>query len=152
MRLPGRQIEVQRMAMAVAQQMDLRRESAAGTPQGVILGLLGVVFLAAPGGTSGGTHDGAVDAPQLGVDQADVDTGGPQSREDRVECSVVVPGVEEVPDGGPGAELGGQVTPGGRGVEEPEDGVENFSSISPGTARAGGRGGRDPQRVPIVDQ
>ena len=63
--------------------------------------------LAAPGGTSGGADHGAVDAPQLAIDQARVDAGGPESGEDRAQCPVIVPGIEEVPGGGPGAELGG---------------------------------------------
>src|SRR4051794_5699285 len=118
--------------MAVAQQMDLGREAATGTPQGVIRGLLGIVVLPAPGGTSGGADHGAVDAPQLLVDQACIDAGGPQSGEDRVQGPVIAPGVEEVPGGGPGAELRGQVAPGGPGPEDPEDAVEDLAAISPG--------------------
>ena len=60
-------MEVQRVAMAVAQQVDLGGEAAAGTPQGVIRGLLGIVALAAPAGASRGADHGAVDAPQLAV-------------------------------------------------------------------------------------
>ena len=149
-RLPGRQMEVQGVAMAVAQQMDLGRESPAGTPQGVIRGLLGIVVLAAPGGTSGGADHGAVDAPQLVVDQARVDAGGPQSGEDRVQRPVVVPGVEEVPDGGPGAEFLGQVAPGGPGPEDPEDAVEDLASISPGAAGASGRGEEVFNELPLL--
>lgn len=66
-RLPGRQMEVQGVAMAVAQDVDLGREPPAGTPQGVIRRLLGIVVLATPGGPSGGTDHGAVDAPELAM-------------------------------------------------------------------------------------
>ena len=149
-RLPGRQVEVQRVAMAVAQQVDLGREAAAGTPQGVVRGLLGIVVLAAPAGTSGGADHGAVDAPQLAIDQAGVDAGGPQSGEDRVQRPVVVPGVEEVPGGGPGAELLGQVAPGGAGPEDPEDAVEDLASIAPGAARASGRGEEVLDELPLL--
>src|SRR5947209_13575303 len=116
--------------------MDLGRESPAGTPQGVVRRLLGIVLLAAPAGTSGGADHGAIDAPQLAIDQARVDAGRPQSGEDRVEGAVVVPGVEEVPDGRPGAKFLGQVAPGGAGAEDPEDAVEDLAAISPGTACA----------------
>src|SRR6185369_7612111 len=113
------QVEVQGVAMAVAEQLDLGREAAAGTPQGVIRGLLGIVALAAPGGTAGGADHGAVDAPELVIDQARVDAGGPKPGEDRAQRAVAVPGVEEVPGGCPGAEFLGQIRPGGAWPEEP---------------------------------
>ena len=147
---PARQMEVQGVAMAVAEEVDLRREAPAGTPQGVIRGLLGVFLFRAPGGTSGGADHGAVDAPQLVVDLTGVDPRGPQPGEDRVQRPVVVPGVEEVPDGGPGAELLGQVAPGRPGPEDPEDAVDDRSPISPRASR-GSRGREEVMdRVPIV--
>src|SRR3569623_1420056 len=110
--------------------MNLGRESPAGTSQGVIRGLPGIVALAAPAGTSGGADHGAVDAPQLAIDQARVDAGRPQSGEDRIQRPVVVPGVEEVPDGGPRSEFLGEVAPGGSRPEDPEDAVEDLTAIS----------------------
>src|SRR4051812_46929613 len=141
---------VQGMAVAVAQQMDLGREPPAGTPQGVIRGLLGVVAVPAPGGTTGGADHGAVDAPQLMVDQTRIDAGGPQSREDRVQSPVVAPGVEEVPDGGPRAEFLGQVAPGRARPEDPEDAVEDLAPIPPGAARASGRGEEVFNELPLL--
>src|SRR5206468_9226009 len=123
---------------------------AAGPPQGVVRGLLGVVALAAPGGTSGGADHGAVDAPQLLVDQARIDAGGPQSGEDRLERPVVVPGVEEVPGGRPGAEFLREVAPGGSCAEDPEDAVEDLAAISPGAAGASGRGEEVFNELPLL--
>src|SRR4029079_9594741 len=116
---------------------------------GVVRGLLGIVALAAPAGTSGGADHGAVDAPQLAIDQAGVDAGGSQPGEDRLERAVVVPGVEEVPGGGPGAELLGEVAPGGAGAEDPEDAVEDLAPISRGAAGTSGRGDEVPDELPL---
>jgi hypothetical protein len=127
------------MAMAIAQQMDLGRESPAGTPQGVIRGLLGIILLPATAGASGGTDHGPVDAPQLAIDQADVDAGRSQSGEDGVERPVVVPGVEEVPGGRPRSEFRGQVAPGGSCAKDPEDAVQDLTAIPPWPSWASGR-------------
>src|SRR5271168_3977985 len=143
-------MEVQGVAVAVAQDVDLGRESPAGTPQGVIRRLLGIIVLATAGGTSGGVDHGAVDAPQLAIDQSHIDGGGPQPGEDRLQRPVVVPGVEEVPGGGPGAEFPGQVAPGGTGAEDPEDAVEDLASISPGAAGASGWGEEVLDELPLL--
>jgi hypothetical protein len=118
----------------------------------VIGRLLGIVALPTPRGTSGGTDDGAVDAPQLAIDQARVDAGRSQSREDRVQRPVAVPGVEEVPDGRPRPELRGKVALGGSRAEDPEDSVEDLTAIPPGAARVSGRGKEVLNELPLVDR
>ena len=47
-RLPGRQVEVERVTMAVAQQVEFRGEPAAGTAQRVVRWLAGIFFFAPP--------------------------------------------------------------------------------------------------------
>src|SRR4051812_29166576 len=78
----------------------------------------------------------AVDAPQLTVGLARVDAGPPQAGGDRVQDPVGVPGVEDVPDGAPRAEVLGQVAPRHPGPEDPEDAVDDLASISRWSARA----------------
>src|SRR5262249_43319812 len=133
---PRRQMKVQGVAMAVAQHMHLGRESPAGTSQGMIRGFLGIALLAASAGASGGADHGAVNAPQLAIDQAQVDAGGPQSGEDRVERTIAIPGIEEIPDGGPRAEFPGKIAPRGACPQDPEDAVEDLAPVSPRSARA----------------
>jgi len=53
-------------------------------------------------------------------------------------------------DGRPGAELRGQIAPGGAGPEDPEDAVEDLTAISPGTARASGRGKEVSDELPLL--
>src|SRR4051794_20273537 len=61
--LPRRQMEVEGMAKTIPKQVDLRGKSPAGTPQGVVRGLLGGLFFSASSGTAGGPHHRAVNAP-----------------------------------------------------------------------------------------
>ena len=68
--------------MTVAEQVDLGGKTAAGTPQGVVLGFLGISSFPPPAAHRAAGL-GAVDAPQLVVDQPGIDAGGPQSGEDR---------------------------------------------------------------------
>jgi hypothetical protein len=145
-RLPGGQVEMEGVAMTVAQEVDLRGEAAAGPPQGVIRRLVGVFFFSAPGGAPRGAHHRAVDAPQLAVDLAGVDPCRTEAGEDRIERPVGVPLVEEVPGGGPRSESRRQIAPGRPRPEDPEDGVEDLSPIA---RRASGAGRR---REEVLDR
>ena len=153
-RLPGRQVEVERVTMAVAQQVEFRGKTPAGTAQRVVR-RLGRVFFLRPAGAPRGAHGGAVDAPQLVVDLAGVDAGGAEAGEDRVQRPVGVPLVEEVPDGAPGAELLGEVAPRCPGPEDPEDRrrrslADRVADVRCGLG-AGRRHGSVPIRGPSVD-
>ena len=94
-------------------------------------------FFWRPAGALRSAHGGAVDAPQLVVDLTGVDPGRPQAGQDRIQRSVGVPRVEEVPDGAPGAELLGEVAPRRPSPEDPEDAVDDLSPIA---SRASGAG------------
>lgn len=63
-RLPGAQLNAQRMALAVTDDVDFRGESSAGTAKGVVRGFLWIPFFSAPAGTPVGADNRAVNAPQ----------------------------------------------------------------------------------------
>src|ERR1700753_1527451 len=95
----------------------------------------------APRGTAGSADDGAIDAPQFLIDRLGVEMGRPEATQDLVESPVAVPLIKQVPDGAPGTELLGQVTPGRAGAEDPKDAVEHLSAVArraPGGRRGGG--------------
>jgi hypothetical protein len=57
-----------------------------------------------------------------------------KSAEHRVEGSIFGPTVEEIPDRGPWAELGRDIPPGSSGAQDPEDRVDDLSTITRATA------------------
>lgn len=84
----------------------------------------------AAGSTAGGADGGSVDAPQLVVDFAQLQADSAQAIEDFVQGSVGVPLVEQIPGGGPRAELLGQVAPGSTGSQNPQNGIDDGPPIT----------------------
>src|SRR5262249_36646755 len=115
MHLPGSDMDADDEAVAVAQQMDLRAEAAAGTPQRMVNGLLHLRLLlsAQPGGATShvagarrgaaGPDDGTVDAPQVVVDFPFVIEFVKQRSNEADPNTGFTPTVEEFKGGLPGA-------------------------------------------------
>ena len=103
-------------------------------------------LFSAPCGTAGGSNDGAVDTPQVLVDLSHVHFGGQQPVEDLVECSVVVPSVEQIPYRTPWAVLLRQITPWRAGPQDPEDAIHDHPPV------AGWSPGFRPRRKYVLDE
>jgi hypothetical protein len=111
----------------------------------------GGFFFRRPGGRAGGADVGAVDAEQLGVDEAPFVEPQLQPLDNAVEQAAVAHPPEAVVDGLPGAEALGQVAPGGAGVEPPEDAVEHKAVVLPLAARLGRlRGEEGSEQLPLL--
>ena len=128
-----------RQALAVADQVDLRAEPAARPAQGVV-GRLGgrAVGRRGSGRRPAGPDRGAVDAEQIPVHLAGGVEPHMKGFEQPSPGAVLSPAAEPLVDRLPGA-IGrpGQVTPGGAGVENPEDAVDDPAVPFPGVARSG---------------
>jgi hypothetical protein len=95
-------------------------------------------FFSTAGGTSSGSRDRAIDAPQLLVDLAGVEAHGSQTTKNFVQSAVGIPRIEQIPHRGPGLIFLGQVAPGRSGPQYPQDCIDNGASIpwrSPGPSR-----------------
>src|SRR2546423_264508 len=77
---------------------------------------------------------GAVEAPQVAVDEAVAVELQQQGVEDLGPGAVLAPAVEAVVDGLPGAVALWGVRPGGAGVQVPEDAVDKRAVVLPGVA------------------
>jgi hypothetical protein len=93
------------------------------------------MFLGTAGG-AGGADEGGVDEPQVAA-QAPVPLEVVEQRgEDLGPGAVATPAVEPVGDGLPGSIAFREITPGGAGVEDPEDAVEQVAMGLPGMSLA----------------
>src|SRR5436305_1330921 len=93
-------------------------------------------FFFRPGGGGVRPVDGAVEAPQVALDDAALVESEQQGVEDLGPGAVLAPAVEAVVDGLPGAVAARGVGPGGAGVQVPEDAVDQRPVVLPGVAAA----------------
>src|SRR5439155_23063185 len=89
-------------------------------------------FFFRPGGGPAGADHGSIDQPQVAVDEPALVEAQQQGVEDPGPGAVLPPAVEAVVGGLPGAEASGEVTPGGAGVQVPEDAVDHAAVRPPG--------------------
>src|SRR6516165_5806949 len=82
-------------------------------------------FFFRPGGSSAGSDNGTVDAPQVVVDLALVVQFVEQRRDDAVPGAVLTPAVEPIVVCLPGAVALGKITPRCPGMENPKDAVDD---------------------------
>src|SRR5262245_25004304 len=93
-------------------------------------------FFPRPGGRDVGPVDGAVEAPQVALDDAGLVQLEQQGVEDVGPGAVFAPAVEAVVDGLPGAVAARRIRPGGAGVQVPEDAVDERPVVVPRVAAA----------------
>lgn len=89
-----------------------------------------LAFFFRTGGRPAGPDDRAVDAPQVGVDPAVVVQFIQQRGDDAGPGAVAAPAVEAVVGRLPGAVALGEIAPGGAGMEDPEDAVEDRAMVT----------------------
>src|SRR4051794_23374255 len=113
-----------------------------------------LAFFFRPGRRPAGPDDGAIDTPEVVIDEALV-VQLVQQRGDNVNPgAVLAPGVEAVPDGLPRPVTLGEVTPGGAGMQDPQDAVDDGAVVPggpPGLTVVGwvGKQRRDPLPLPV---
>src|SRR5262249_38158356 len=93
-------------------------------------------FFFRPGGRDVGPVDGAVETPEVPLNDAGSVQLEQQGVEDLGPGAVLPPAVEAVVDGLPGAVAPWGVGPGGAGVQVPEDAVNQRAVVLPGVAAA----------------
>src|SRR5258708_6856149 len=91
-------------------------------------------FFFRPSGGRVGAVDGAVETPQIAVDEARSIELEQQRVKDLGPCAVFTPAVEAVVDGLPGAITLRRVGPGGASMQMPKDAVNKGAMVLPGTA------------------
>lgn len=128
------QLEVERMPLPIAQQMDFCGITPARTASCVIFGLFRVPF-SAPCGTAGGTDARAINAPEILVDFPSVDLSGLQPTENFIQGSIVVPLVEQIPHRPPRTLFFRQISPRRTSSHDPENTIDNHASISRWSSR-----------------
>jgi hypothetical protein len=132
--------------VAVADQMDLRAQSATGTPQRRVRRLLQLrrlwpaplrraarVFFR-PRRRPAGPDQGAIETPEVLVDRAVVVPGVPQRVDDPDPGAIRPPPVEGFEDRLPGAVAFREVTPRGAGRENPQEAVDDRTGVAKGVA------------------
>jgi hypothetical protein len=92
----------------------------------------------------------AVDAPQVFIDFTHVDMPCPQAMKDFIQGAVVVPRVEQIPDGSPFAELLGQIAPRGAGAEYPQDAVDHHAAANRRSPRMSRRRKDIANQIPLI--
>ena len=87
--------------------------------------------------TAGGSDVGAVDAPQLFVDLANVDVRSDKPVQNLVECAVAGPRVEPMIGRLPRPELAGEVSPRAARSQNEQDRVDHLARVLPRPPRLG---------------
>src|SRR4051795_12618175 len=91
-------------------------------------------FFFRPGGRPAGSDDGTVDAPEVVVDLASVIQFVQQRGDDASPGAVLSPPVEGLEGRLPGSIAFREIPPWGAGMEDPEDSIEDWSSVAKRTA------------------
>src|SRR5436305_4185038 len=97
-------------------------------------GLSGFFFR--PGSRDVGPVDGAVETPEVTLDDAGSVQLEQQGVEDLGPGAILTPAAEAIVEGLPGAVAARGVRPGGAGVQVPEDAVDQRAMVLPGVAPA----------------
>jgi hypothetical protein len=87
-------------------------------------------FFSAARRTAGSSDYRPVHTPQILVDLAQVYLRGPQAVEYLVQCSVVVPHVEQIPHGAPRTILLWQIAPWRAGPHDPQNPLHDDSAVA----------------------
>src|SRR5215207_9717355 len=87
------------------------------------------VFFSRAGGSPAGADDGAIDTPQVVVDLAFLIQFVQQRGDDAGPSAVLAPAGEAMVDGFPRAVTFREVTPGGTGIQNPEDPVDDRTRV-----------------------
>ena len=134
--------------MFLTQEMDLGGEAAARVAQRMILRLPQLRrfrpaqvgprsgMLLRPASGAGGADDGGVDEPEVAAQAAMPLEVVEQMGQDLGPGAIAPPAVEPVVDGLPGSITLREVPPGGAGVEDPEDAVDQTAMGVPGMSLA----------------
>ncbi len=139
--LSGREVEVERVAVAVAEEMDLRRETASREAQRMVRGLVGVAFFPPPEAqcaartTVPSTHHSWSSI-------APTSTCAAKPIENLVQQTAGVPLVEVVPNRLRRRQLLRHITPRRVCPQDPQDGINHHARIAGGRPVRAGFGNR----------